>query len=290
MGNLAELITTLTIAVSQLILGIFIAVYTVENHHANFPVLSENAIWIDCVNYSHEPGYKVSLNLHIVEYCKSTIHPRGINQNSSVPIHNNVYFFQYIDHFHIPFSILIGTLVCVWSGIWHIIFALPMFISSIKIHQKWYWIEHVVPTGIMTISLIYFTGQHNFPLLMNYSVIMMLVTSFPTFYNKRRISTTVLFVLTYIYVLSNIIFYMITTINRSSGNLQWYLTAQFVLGVLVYSPFPNVFLLEKLLHIKYNKYYIEEEVCTPARYVHYVYSGIIRSAYIILIFSTFFTI
>lgn len=294
MAGLIELITTVTIAVSQLIIGIFIAVYTIENHHVNFPVLSENAVWIDCLNYTHELNYKASLNFHIVEYCKSTIHPSGINQNTSVPIHDNIYFFQYIDHFHIPFSILIGTLVCVWSSIWHMIFAIPHFTSCMSLRQKWFWIEHVVPTGMMTVSLIYFTGQHNFPLLMNYAVIMMLVTTFPTFYSGKQISITILFVLTYIYILSNIIFYMSTTISRSSSNIQWYLIAQFVLGTLVYSPFPTVFLLEKLLHLRFKKYYTtdeeENDICTAARYVHYIYSGLIRPLYILLLFSTIFTI
>ena len=291
-----ESIATLSVAGLQYILGILITVYTIENHHIEFPALSENAVWIDCINFSHENSYKPSLNMHIVEYCRSTIHPGGINQTTHVPVHDNIYFFQYIDHYHIPFSILTGTLICLWSGIWHTIFALPYFISSIKIHQKWYWSEHVVPTGLITVSLLYFSGQHNLPLLLNYAVIMMIVTSFPTFYNKSNISITILFVLVYFYVVINVIFYTSATLNRSSDNFQWYLLAQFIVGILVFSPFPSVFFLEKKIHIWLKNKFDEEEdeieevgISTPARYVHYIYSGLIRSIYIILLFSTIYT-
>ena len=277
-----ELITTLTIAVSQFILGLVLTFYTMENHHVDFSVYSENAIWIDCEYKTHEKSYTPLINTYVSEYCESTIHLSSEN----ISIHDNVYFFQYVDRFHIPFSTLIGMLICIWSGIWHIIFSFP-----ITIRKQWYWTEHIVPTGMITISLMYFTGQNNLSVLINYGLIMMIITSFPTFYNSYQLKSLFLFILLYVYVLGNLIFYMITTINRSSSDIQWYIIVQFAVGISVFSPFPSIFLIENFIHKKYYNYYSGDnnDICTPAKYVHYVYSGIIRSVYILLLFFTIFT-
>ena len=273
-----ELITTLTIAVSQFILSLFLISYTIENHYVDFPIHSENAVWIDCVYKIHESSYTPLINVYINEYCESAIH-----RSNNVSIHDNIYFFQYIDRFHIPFPILIGTLICVWSGIWHLIFSLP-----IEFHKQWYWMEHLLPTGMITVSLIYFTGQNNLNVLINYAVIMIMVTAFPTFYDRYQINSLSLFLLTYVYVLSNIILNMMFTINRSSSNIQWYVIVQFAVGISVFSPFPTIFLIEHLLQKKHH-YCHSGICCTPARYVHYVYSGIIRSVYVVLLLFTVFT-
>ena len=289
------MITTLAVAVSQLILGIFITAYTVEEHHVNFPALTENAIWIDCINKTHRQDYGANLNFHIVEYCSTTIHPGGINQqNVSTPVHHNAYFFQYLDHFDIPFPILMGTLICVWSSLFHFVF-FACILKNVNIAQKWFWLEHAMPTGMITMSLVYFTGQHNLPLLMSYAIIMMCVTMFPTHYYLGRETRQTSFVaihytLLFIYVLSVIIFYFVTTVIRSSDNIQWYLFAQFALGLSVFSPYPSIFALE--IYMQRHYYYGDEEdvsLCLPARYVHYLYSGVIRSTYVLLLHFTVFT-
>lgn len=272
------------IAAVQFVFSIFIPVYlgTAAYHHLEYPAYVENAIWIDCVKYTHEPSYKPALNFHIIEYCRSTIHPHGIDQNATERIHDNVYFFQYIDHFTVQIPVLVGTVGCLWSVICNVVLAvLTWRCCSMKTVRHVLWVEHTIPTGLLTLSLIYFTGVHNLPLLLNYTAIMILVTAVPSFGSRVRHEMMILIVLLYLYIICSVIFYMATLLGRSSAKIPSFLIGQFALGITSFSPFPVIFFTEELL----DKHKVPQAaVC----WVHYLYIGVIRFAYTLYLFFAVF--